>query len=334
MCSHRTSLIVAIFLGLAASAVADAPQDLGRLRSYTQSTPPVLRFAIADGRLILKCRASNNFQIRSDFGNGQKESMTLRSGQGFIDYERTTAKEQIKITVEGANGKAVVSRTPRGKSSFVAMEYRNAPGEKATLTLGTGDRRQVFQAADLWRLAIIQKDECDEHLFPLLDLLRPDWKLTGMVARVEKTLIDRANENTATTDTRWEVLVKQLGDDRFSKREAADRAFRAGGAAALTYLRQLDFNQLDAEQQFRIRRILRAAAGRSDDDTPEEIATLLVNDPSIWLAILARPDLATRQTAAKQLAKLLDRTIDVDPNADPKSQKDKRDKLRVLVEKK
>jgi hypothetical protein len=333
MRSLRPSLIAAILLGLAAVAVADGPIEIPRLRSYIQSTPPILRFAIADGRLALRCRTSSNFQTRGNTGNDQKETMTLRSGQGFIDYERVTADEQIKIAMEGA-GKTSISRTPRGKSTFVAMEFRSAPGEKTTLTLGTGDHRQVLQAADFWRLAIVHKDECKEHLFPLLDVLRPDSKLAGMVAGVEKTLVERANASTAADDARWEALVKQLGDDRFAKREAADRALRAGGDVVLTYLRQLDFNHLDAEQQFRIRRILRAAAGRSDDDTADEVATSLSNDPGVWLAILGRPDLATRQTAAKQLAKLLDRTIDVDPNADPKSQKDKRDKLRALIEKK
>jgi len=336
MPSIRANLIAMVLVGLASLAAADTPEDIPRLRQYIQTSPPVLRFAIVDGRVILKCMTQSNFQTQTNYGNGLRETMALRSGRGqsVLNYERITAKEQIKISATGSGGKTCIARVPRGQSSFLPMEFQQAPGEKTTLTLGTGDRRQVFQAADFWRLAIVQQEECKEHLFPLLDMLRPDWKLATMAARVETSLLAHANEDATTNDTRWAALVKQLGDDRFARREAADRALRAGGPSALAYLRQLDFDRLDAEQQFRVRRIVSAIGGRNDDDLPDEVAVPLARDPAVWLALLGRPEVATRQTAARQLAKLLDRPIDVDPAAEPDSQKAKREKLRTRIEKK
>jgi hypothetical protein len=336
MPSFRTNLIAVLFVGLAAVAAADAPDDLPRLRMYTQSSPPFLRFAIVDGRLTLKCRTPNNFQVQTNHGNGQKETLSLRSdrGQSALTYERISAKEQIKISVAGAGAKTCIERAPRDTSSFVPMEFQQAPGENTTLTLGTGDRRQVFQAADFWRLAIVHQKQCQEHLFPLLDKLRPDWKLAAMVARVESILIARASEDSQANEKRWAKLVLQLGDDQFTRREAADRALRAGGPSALNYLRQLDFEKLDAEQQFRVRRILAALGGRSDDDSADETAASLAHDPAVWLALLGRPELATRQLAVGQLTKLLGHPIDVDPAVDPDSQKTKREKLQAKIEKK
>jgi hypothetical protein len=165
-------------------------------------------------------------------------------------------------------------------------------------------------------------------------MLRPDWKVATMVARVETSLLAHANEDAMGNNERWAALVKQLGDDRFARREAADRALRAGGPSALAYLRQLDFDHLDAEQQFRIRRIVSAIGGRNDDDLPDEVAAPLAHDPGVWLALLGRPEVATRQTAARQLAKLLDQPIDVDPAAEPDSQKAKREKLLTRIDKK
>jgi hypothetical protein len=183
-------------------------------------------------------------------------------------------------------------------------------------------------------LAIVHPKQCQEHLFPVLDMLRPDRKLALLVARIETSLLARANEDTAASDARWAAMIKQLGDDQFAKREEADRALRAGGNPALAYLRQLDFDRLDAEQQFRIRRILATLGGHNDDDSADEVATSIAHDPRVWLALLGRPEVATRRAAASQLTKLLGQPIDVDPAAEPDTQKDKRERLRERIEKK
>ena len=73
-------------------------------------------------------------------------------------------------------------------------------------------------------------------------------------------------------------------------------------------LEQLDDAQLDAEQQFRVRRIIASFRARIVADVPDQIAAKLFLDPLIWLALLDRPEKATRAAAAKQLAALLERT--------------------------
>ena len=106
---------------------------------------------------------------------------------------------------------------------------------------------------------------------------------------------------------------------------------RADGAAAVGYLRQLDTRRLDAEQRFRIRRIMDACVEDDKDDAAEDVAARLASDPTIWLALLERPNLEYRKTAAAQLARLLGGPIGVDPAADPASQKQQRDQLRARL---
>ena len=129
-------------------------------------------------------------------------------------------------------------------------------------------------------------------------MLRPGSKLADAVAEIEAKLLEGAGGQAVAQRARWAALVRQLGDDSFAQREAADRELRAGGPAALAYLRHLDFGRLDAEQRFRIRRILEAAAAQTGDDSPEQAAASLAGDPLVWLALLDRPERATRQAAA------------------------------------
>ena len=130
----------------------------------------------------------------------------------------------------------------------------------------------------------------------------------------------------------WSKLVQQLGDNEFTKREAADRSLRTLGPTIVGYLQQLDYASLDAEQQFRVRHIIDSFRGQTVADTPDEAAAMLLGDPLVWLALLDRPQEETRRAAAKQLAALLGEPIAIDPAADPATQKDQREQLRAKLE--
>jgi hypothetical protein len=92
-------------------------------------------------------------------------------------------------------------------------------------------------------------------------------------------------------------------------------------------------NPLDAEQKSRVRHIIRDLSNQTGEDTPERVAAMLVADPLVWLALLARPEESTRQAAVQQLTILLNVPIGVDPKAAPESQAKARDELRTQIEK-
>lgn len=181
---------------------------------------------------------------------------------------------------------------------------------------------------------IVRPQECKEHLLPILEQLKPDWKLTETADKVEERLIQGMVRDVAAERARWTELVAQLGDDQFSRREAADRALRAASPSVLGYLRQLDLAAMDAEQQFRLHRIIDGLASQVNDDSPEQVAAMLTGDASVWLALLSRPDASTRQAAAQQLSALLGSPIPVDPAADPATQERQREQLRAKIEEK
>ena len=213
------------------------------------------------------------------------------------------------------------------------MEFKQIPNEKIVLMWGSGAEQKVYRAQSIWQLLIAQPQTCREHLIPVLELARPNWKLADTATVIETRLLREAGkEGDSRGAARWATLVAQLADDSFAKREAADRSLRSGGVNALAYMRQLDFDKLDAEQQFRIQRIIDALNGQTNDDSIEQIVASLSGEPALWFALLARPEASTRQTAARQLVALLGEPISVDPAAAPDTQKQQREQLWAKIE--
>ena len=227
--------------------------------------------------------------MRSTTKGGQRdETLNIHNenGQFTLSYQRTTGEEQLTVEVAGSGDRVLMRRTPRGGASFLPVEFNQVPGEKIALSLGSGSGQETFRAQGIWQLLIAQPKQCREHLLPLLEMLRPNWRLAETVDGVEQKLLREAGSDGASARARWTALVAQLGNDSFAKREAADRALRSGDAGALAYLRQLDRSRLDAEQQFRVRRIIEVLAAQNNDDSVEQIAASLAGDPAVWLALL------------------------------------------------
>jgi hypothetical protein len=326
----RTITVVLPWLVFWAFRTAEA-QEMTLMSQWMQGSTPLLRFAVVEGRFVPRCWQPVNFPLQTRKNSGSNESFQLicESGQTKLTYQRIKKEEDLKIEAEG--GTVRIRREPKGNASFPAVEFRQVPNEKITLTVGAGDSKQIFRADDSWRLFLAYPKECREHLSPLLAFLRPNWKAAETAAAVEAKLLQEIGGDTAAQRARWAELIIQLGDDRFARREAADRALRASGTAVLGFLHQLDADRLDAEQRFRIRRIIGALNEQFQEDSPDEIASLLAADPEVWLILLERPEAAVRKAAARNLALLLGLTIDIDPAADPATQKAKREHLREKI---
>jgi hypothetical protein len=164
-----------------------------------------------------------------------------------------------------------------------------------------------------------------------LELLRPDWKLEKVGAGVENQLLRMASGGALLDRARWAALVEQLGDNEFPRREAADRQLRAASPAVLGYLEQLDFSRLDAEQQFRVRRIISSLSRGLTGEMADQIASWLSGDAGVWLSLLSRPDASTRRLAARQLAAVWGEPIAFDPDASEEVRLGQIEKLRARI---
>ena len=82
------------------------------------------------------------------------------------------------------------------------------------LRWATARSREVCQAASLWHLLVEQPELCKKHLVPLLEIFRPEWRLTQRAHEAEEELLHMASCGQIPDRQRWAALVDQLSDDR------------------------------------------------------------------------------------------------------------------------
>ena len=263
-------------------------------------------------------------------GRSERLNIHITEGELAVSYELSGPDERLSIEVTGGS-QLHIRRSPKGDSSLVPVEFRQSDDKPLQLTVGPKDQQQVYQAASLWHLLIAQPETCRQHLVPLLSVLDEEWDLNTTAEHVEEGLLRAATERQLPDRRRWAELVQQLGDDRFARREAADRKLRALGRVVFTYLQQLDPARLDAEQHYRVRRIIVTLSKSMSNDTPEQIANWLAGDPSVWLAMLSRHEESERRLARQRLEALLGEPIPFDPAADATIRAGQIEQLRARV---
>ena len=327
---YRTGIAgVAAALLWSSPVFAEAPSSTSALARMTQSG--WLQFEVVSGRIVLSGSRSGSISTgSSSSGSNEKLSIRFSNSQRSLSYERSTPKEQLVVEITSSS-RVSIRRNGKDDADVVPVHFTQVPDEPISLALGADERVAVYRAPTLWHLLIMQPEECQEHLLPLLQLLRPDWQLAETAAAMETALLRAASVGHLPDRTRWNRLVEQLADQRFARREAADRELRSAGPVVLGYLRELDFSRLDAEQQFRVRRIIRSLSTQAGGDTAEQFVAQLVSDPEIWLAMLSRREQSTRRLAARQLGVILDRTVPFDPTADPATRQEQIEQLRARI---
>jgi HPt (histidine-containing phosphotransfer) domain-containing protein len=336
--SPRSPLAIALVLGLLWPAAADAQARRypgnGRnsllFQSFFLGNVPM---TIAAGHVVPTGRWQFGTWGHKMEGESSKEELQfLGNGvSGSVHYQRTTAEEHFVVELS-SDGRFLLRHTPKGKAKGSPIELNQVPGAQITFTVGAGPQQTVYRAPTLWHLILLEPKACGEHLTPLLQPFPWSSQLTQIMTSLEAELVRLAGIGKIPSREQWAVMVRQLADNDYAKREAADRGLRGGGPAAASYLQQLDYAAMDAEQQFRIDRIIESFRGQTASDTTEQVAAMLAADPLVWLALLDRPQEATRRAAAKQLAALLGESIGIDPVADPATQKERREQLRAKLQ--
>ena len=156
-------------------------------------------------------------------------------------------------------GRLTMRRDRINRSSEPSVEYLQIPDEPISFSLGDASAEGCIEPPSLWHLALAHPDECKQHLFPLLaNHFTCCYRLPQRAAAVEAELLRVVAHDEILSRQQITELIGQLGDYHFAQREAADRRLRGLGMWISSPLEQLDLSHLDAEQQFRIRRILAA----------------------------------------------------------------------------
>ena len=306
------------------------------------------KLSLVGGRIV--CNSSNGvwmFGIPKQVStNGQVREQVTFNGNGITtgslaySYQRGGLKadqpndSEVDFALDISSDGRFVLRYSDTEQPEKFFELTQIPGQPVSLSVPGASKPRVLRAPSIWHLLIIGDEECRKEFLPMLELIRPDWHVARTARSAEDELVKLSAVSQKSDRKQWETWVSQLSDPHWFPRSQADRNLREVGPAVLGYLNRLDMSQLDAEQKSRIRRIIRDLTTQTGEDTPEHIASMLIEDPLVWLALLARPDESTRQAAIQQLTVLLNMPIAVDPKAEPGSQAKARDQLRTQIEKK
>jgi len=264
-------------------------------------------------------------------GNGVARSLAYtyqRSG----DKANRQNDPKVEFVLEiGLEGRFVLRYSDKDQPEKY-FDLTQVPGQPISLSLPGANKPRVLRAASIWHLLIVDEEDCRKEFLPMLESIRSDWRVARTARAAEDELVKMAAVSRKSDRTQWDAWIQQLGDPRWTRRDRAEHNLRDVGPAILGYLGRLNMVALDAEQKLRVRRIIRWLSAQTDEDTPEHVAWMLIEDPLVWLALLSRPEESTRQAAVQQLALLLNVPITIDPKAEPASQAKARDELRRQIE--
>ena len=290
---------------------------------------PLLRYfelSVVSGRIAATSPHRDRKLESQSAGKDRRErlSATLSADATTISYEQTTSDWQLSFEV--IDGKEVaIRRQSKDNDALAPLVFHQPASGPISLRIGEGAKEQVYEAGNLWRLLVAEPEICRQQLIPLVELLKPDWNLGQTALAAEQSLFDSVRFMESGNLESWQALVEQLGDPKFSRRQAADRELRAQGRGAALFLMSIDWRLLDAEQQSRIRAMFddlpgagsKAPVGGGHADAPDRIALWLVRDPRVWLKLLQRDDEDQRRLAVAQLQRLSSARIAFDPAAAP-----------------
>ncbi|MEX0978850.1 MAG: hypothetical protein WDZ48_08370 [Pirellulales bacterium] len=326
----RVIICAACALACPATALAQIPSPSFEPSKVNAARLRWLDYKLVAGRVVATSTYPAGMNISfgpSVIGGRLREHLQLLILEDLasVRYELGGDGQELLIVL-AQNGEFSIGRT-REKPKY-AVHFSQQPSGKLSLTVDEADTEQRLDGDSFWHLYIERPDLVRRHLIPYLELLRPAWQLAATGFAIEEALVQRA-QNPQTLDTqRWIALVNDLASPKFAVRQHAERELLRIGQVILPFLESLDRRALDAEQASRVATLVDALSV-DYEDTADRIATWLVADRQIWLALLARDDEVRRQVAARQLAVLVGHPIEFDPAADAATRQLQLERLRA-----
>ena len=302
------------------------------------------RFVCVGGRIVnsngawmfgTQKQASTDGPVREQIdlnGNGATGSLAYSYERSGVQADKQTGP-RVEFAIDISSDGRFALRYSDKDHPARYFKLKQAPGQPVSLSLPPSGKPRVLRAPTVWHVLIIEAEDCRKQFLPILESIRPNWRVGLTAQAAEDELVKMAAMSRKSDRKQWEAWVNQLGDPVYRHRDKADQHLRDVGPPVLGYLNRLNMSQFDAEQKSRLRRIIRFLSTQTGEDTPEHVASMLFEDPLVWLALLSRPEESTRQAAVQQLTALLNLPISVDPKAAPDSQIKARDELRTQIEK-
>jgi len=228
-------------------------------------------------------------------------------------YEDESTAYTLRIAIEASGEVRLTHRTHTVPAQVLA--FYQAPRGSVELSVGQGVGKRTILAKSLWHLMLSEPVLCRTRLTPLLETLRPDWRLSERGEELEAHLIALAAHPPAIDRRQVTALIAQLGHPEYTTRRSAYTTLLRMGHAILPVLAEVDPVYLDREQRFRIAELKRAFASTLGD-TPRRAAHWLESDKHVWLVLMSHPDVDCRRLAMGRMSAIYGTKVAFDPAAD------------------
>lgn len=341
------SRIVVVTCALAIAAEITGDNLRPDSRAWAQSPTSTLPVLSSNSQYALLL---HEHWLKLEVVGGKLSLMNCRCGQSrtaAVGTEQDAARQSLAIQVlpdlvvvhyeSQANGELLTIDADRDRTLIIEQRlvgadqplllYKQLGCGRVTLEVGNSTK-QVYTARSFWHLMLTHEEVVDQHLLPLLEELRPQWRLAEQLGMVRRHLVDLAGSEELASREQWLQWVKDLASNDFPTRQSADRKLRAAGQAVISVLERIPISDLDAEQRRRVRSIVSDLRDLSHD-TPQRVASWLVDDSSAWLSLLDSDETTERRRASDQLTLLWGELVTFDPLAPPKVRQQQISELRA-----
>jgi hypothetical protein len=325
--------VVFTILAAAALSRSSAAQEIVLSPNLANQLRQNLNVSLAAGRVVALGRfegRSLNWSTQSG-ENREQMKIDLTGPNPSIDYELSTA--EFKIVLELDDGRALrIRRLPQGTGQAKFLEFVQPAEGDLKIVVGQNPPEKSWTFASVWHLLIAEPELVRTEVEPLLRLLRPGWPLASEGQAIEAALYKQVDAERSYDRQAWASLVEKLRSQHYVERIEADRQLRELGQVIVPYLQHLSPQQLDAEQAYRIRMIVRSHGTERAEDSPETAATWLAADPEVWYSLARRASGSQRTKAALQLGLLLGEPVQLDPAAAGASLDEQLTKIRGQID--
>lgn len=307
------------FCLLATAAIADGPaaaQEIALSPNLANHLRQNIHVGLSSGRVVARGEFSGrNLNWSTQSGERREQlKIDLTAGEPSIDYELSTADFRIVLKME--DGRALhIRRLPQAAGNTKFLELVQPAEGNLTIVMGENPPEKSWTFDSIWHLLIADPDLVRTEIEPLLRLLRPGWPLVSEGQAIEAALYKQVDAERSYDRQAWAALIEKLRSPHYVERLEADRQLRELGQVVVPYLQHLSPQQLDAEQAYRIRMIVRSHGTEHAEDSPDSAAAWLAADPEIWFALAGRTVGPQRVKAATQLGLLLGEPVELDPAA-------------------
>jgi hypothetical protein len=272
-----------------------------------------VRFDIVLGRLVIThLRAGHGRTTNEPEGTEVREALAISNDPTTrsLRYDRVDASGSIEL--QASDGVLRIVKRAVDCDRDWHVRFVQEAGRPVRLSVIVGEAAQEYHFATVWHLLLAEPDVCRMHFIPLLELLRPDWRIRQMSERIETELLRRASREPQISPKEVARFVEQLDSREFVVRQTADNNLRNLGVSVLPYLARSREGLLSGEQRLRLTRICKDLSA-TGADTPTRVGAWLAHDHSVWLEYLSHERPAVRQAAADRLAGIHSKAITVDP---------------------